>query len=42
MEYQIECKEKITFGHVTDGGWTVCASEPYTPQTNDCLVYSFG
>ena len=42
MELHLECKEKVTHGLTTDGGWTICASQPFTITKHHCLVYSFG
>ncbi|ESO94649.1 hypothetical protein LOTGIDRAFT_175388 [Lottia gigantea] len=38
---QYECKDRLRMGKITDGGWDVCADEPYRP-TKDGFVYSFG
>ncbi|ESO94644.1 hypothetical protein LOTGIDRAFT_175384 [Lottia gigantea] len=38
---QYECKDRLRMGNITDGGWDVCADEPYRP-TKDGFVYSFG
>eukprot|EP00923_Selenidium_pygospionis_P010397 GHVN01018075.1.p1 GENE.GHVN01018075.1~~GHVN01018075.1.p1 ORF type:complete len:292 (-),score=33.95 GHVN01018075.1:472-1347(-) len=39
---EFNCTNKQRMGKKTDGGWDICASEPFTPKQNDCLVYSFG
>ncbi|XP_052076505.1 uncharacterized protein LOC127714490 isoform X1 [Mytilus californianus] len=38
---QIDCKEVLRLGLISDGGWNVCHDKQYRPSY-PCLVYSFG